>query len=64
MPGTTGLIDITEIVGNNSQLGSQNFATAFGAIIAVALGILVGTMVVTAAAITHQHMGRPIFQRG
>ena len=51
VPGTIGLIGITELVGDNPEAGSENLGTALVAIPAVALGILVGTMVVRAARI-------------
>jgi len=51
VPGTLGLIGITELVGENPEAGTQNLSTALVAIPAVALGILVGTMVVRAARI-------------
>lgn len=46
VPGTIGLIGITELVGNNSALGTQNVLATLAAIPSVALGILVGTMTV------------------
>ena len=61
VPGTIGLIGITELVGNNSELGSVNFAAAFEGVISVALGILVGTMIVRAARVAR---GRPRLPRG
>jgi uncharacterized membrane protein YjjP (DUF1212 family) len=45
VPGAIGLIGITEIVGDNADAGSANFGRALVSIPAVALGILVGTMV-------------------
>jgi uncharacterized membrane protein YjjP (DUF1212 family) len=60
VPGTIGLIGITEIVGDNSQAGSANLGTALVAIPAVALGILVGTMIVRATRIA----ARTTFARG
>ena len=48
VPGAIGLIGIAEIVGDNTEAGTENVATALAAIPAVALGILVGTMVVRA----------------
>jgi hypothetical protein len=48
VPGTIGLIGITEIAGDNTEAGTENLATALAAIPAVALGILVGTLVVRA----------------
>jgi uncharacterized membrane protein YjjB (DUF3815 family) len=46
VPGTIGLIGITELVGDNAEAGSENLATALTSIPSVALGILVGTMIV------------------
>jgi uncharacterized membrane protein YjjP (DUF1212 family) len=51
VPGTIGLIGITELVGNNAEQGSANFGAALVSIPSVALGILVGTMAVQAARI-------------
>jgi uncharacterized membrane protein YjjP (DUF1212 family) len=48
VPGTIGLIGITEIVGQNAEVGQANFGAALVSIPAVALGILVGTMIVRA----------------
>jgi uncharacterized membrane protein YjjP (DUF1212 family) len=48
VPGTIGLIGITELVGANSEAGSANLGSALVSIPAVALGILVGTMIVRA----------------
>jgi uncharacterized membrane protein YjjB (DUF3815 family) len=66
VPGTIGLIGITELVGENPEAGSQNLGTALVAIPAVALGILVGTMVVRAVRIamrTHIVNRRPSLPR-
>jgi uncharacterized membrane protein YjjP (DUF1212 family) len=57
VPGTIGLIGITELVGDNSKHGSENFAAAFEGVISVALGILVGTMIVRAARILMRRGG-------
>jgi uncharacterized membrane protein YjjP (DUF1212 family) len=46
VPGAIGLIGITEIVGENAEAGTTNLARALVSIPSVALGILVGTMVV------------------
>ncbi len=48
VPGTIGLIGITELVGDNHQAGTENFLAALEATGSVALGILVGTMIVRA----------------
>ena len=66
VPGTIGLIGITELVGDNREAGWQNLGTALVAIPAVALGILVGTMVVRAVRIamrTHLVKRRPSVPR-
>ena len=49
MPGTIGLIGITELVSESStQTGIENFVGALVATASVALGILVGTLFVGA----------------
>jgi uncharacterized membrane protein YjjB (DUF3815 family) len=58
VPGTLGLIGMTEIVGDNRDAGSENLATALAAIPSVALGILVGTMIVRAARAATRHDSR------
>jgi len=56
VPGTFGLIGITEIVGNNAQLGTQNLVAALTSIPSIALGVLVGTMTVRAVRVArHRH---------
>ena len=52
VPGAIGLIGITEIVGDNAEAGFENFLRALVSVPSIALGILVGTMVVRAAAST------------
>ena len=49
VPGALGLIGITEIVGAKADVGSENFVSALVSVPSIALGILVGTMVVRAA---------------
>jgi uncharacterized membrane protein YjjB (DUF3815 family) len=51
VPGTIGLIDGTELVENNTEAASANRGATLAAIPSVALGILVGTMIVRAARI-------------
>jgi uncharacterized membrane protein YjjP (DUF1212 family) len=48
VPGAIGLIGITEIVGENADAGTDNFLGALVSIPLVALGILVGTMILRA----------------
>jgi uncharacterized membrane protein YjjP (DUF1212 family) len=49
VPGAIGLIGITEIVGENAEAGSENFLSALVSVPSIALGILVGTMIVRAS---------------
>ena len=49
VPGALGLIGITEIVGAKADVGSENFVSALVSVPSIALGILVGTMLVRAA---------------
>ena len=48
VPGAIGLIGVTEIIGASAGAGSEHFVTALVSIPSIALGILVGTMVVRA----------------
>jgi uncharacterized membrane protein YjjP (DUF1212 family) len=43
VPGATGLIGVTELVGTNSRLGPSNFTTMMVTVLAIALGVLLGT---------------------
>ena len=57
VPGIIGLIGFTELVGNNSQLATQNLASTVLSIPSVALGILVGTMTVRGNRLArHEHL--------
>jgi uncharacterized membrane protein YjjP (DUF1212 family) len=49
VPGTLGLIGITELVGKDPEHGFANLIAALAAIPAIALGVLFGTMIVRAA---------------
>jgi uncharacterized membrane protein YjjB (DUF3815 family) len=52
VPGAIGLIGITEIVGDSAEAGFENFLRALVSVPSIALGILVGTMVVRAVGAT------------
>lgn len=57
VPGTIGLIGITEIVGSNHKAGTENLVAALASIPSVALGVLVGSMIVHAARVAqHQRV--------
>jgi uncharacterized membrane protein YjjP (DUF1212 family) len=58
VPGAIGLIGITEIVGENADAGTENFVSALVSIPSVALGILVGTMIVRAGRATRVVVSR------
>jgi uncharacterized membrane protein YjjP (DUF1212 family)/uncharacterized membrane protein YjjB (DUF3815 family) len=45
VPGATGLIGLTEIIGIDRQSGGHDFASALLAIMSIALGVLVATSV-------------------
>ena len=49
VPGTIGLIGITELVGDSTESGTDHFLNGLIATGSVALGILVGTMIVRSA---------------
>jgi hypothetical protein len=49
LPGTLGLIGITELFGDEAEAGSENFASALIATGSVGLGVLVGVMGMRAA---------------
>jgi hypothetical protein len=55
---TIGLIGVTQLVGNNSELAAQNILSTVVSIPSVALGILVGTLAVRGVRIVR---GRRIF---
>jgi hypothetical protein len=48
VPGAVGLIGIAEIVGENADAGSEHFVRALVSVPSIALGVLVGTMIVRA----------------
>ena len=43
VPGAIGLIGVTELVGADRELGSQDLATTFVTIFSTALGVLIGS---------------------
>lgn len=43
VPGAAGLLSATEIVGTESSLGSGEFVDVLSAVMAIALGVLIGT---------------------
>jgi uncharacterized membrane protein YjjB (DUF3815 family) len=58
VPGAIGLIGITEIVGDNAEAGTENLGRALASIPSVALGVLVGTMIVRWIAAVTARRGR------
>ena len=42
VPGSAGLIGVTEIVGTGSTLGIDDFSSALGTVMSIALGVLIG----------------------
>lgn len=49
VPGATGLIGVTAIVGTGSRLGPADFTATMVTVLAIALGVLLGTAAVRAA---------------
>jgi uncharacterized membrane protein YjjP (DUF1212 family) len=45
VPGATGLLDITQLVGTNPALGLANFVSTFVTVISITLGVLLGSAV-------------------
>lgn len=43
IPGAAGLIGVTEMIGIDSSLGAPDLVAALGAIVAISLGVLMGT---------------------
>jgi uncharacterized membrane protein YjjB (DUF3815 family) len=58
MPGTIGLVGVTELVGSHSQLGTQNLVATLATIPSVALGVLVGTMTVRGVKVAQHDTAR------
>ena len=57
-PGAIGLIGITEIV-ENTDAGSENLLSALVSVPSIALGVLVGTMVVRAGRVLRDRSRSP-----
>jgi uncharacterized membrane protein YjjP (DUF1212 family) len=45
VPGATGLLDITQLVGVNTALGIDSFVSTLVTVMAIALGVLLGTAI-------------------
>lgn len=55
VPGAAGLIGVTAIVGTNSRLGPSDFTATMVTVLAIALGVLIGTAAVRAT--SYMHLG-------
>jgi hypothetical protein len=55
VPGSLGLVGLTQIVAENGQAGMQSFGDMTFSIVAIALGVMVGTAIV-------QPFGTPLGQ--
>jgi uncharacterized membrane protein YjjB (DUF3815 family) len=58
VPGATGLIGVTQIIGSGGQIPLVAMRDLFGAIMAIALGVLIGT-----AAYRSTHAGARLITR-
>ena len=45
VPGATGLIGVTQIIGGGGQVPLSVFRDTFGAIVAISLGVLIGSAI-------------------
>jgi uncharacterized membrane protein YjjB (DUF3815 family) len=54
VPGATGLIGVTAIVGTNSRLAPSSFTSTMMTVLAIALGVLLGTAAVRATTEVHR----------
>jgi uncharacterized membrane protein YjjB (DUF3815 family) len=57
VPGTLGLIGLTELAGNASGAGLRDLAATVVSIFAVAVGVLCGTLLLTGATATGRFVG-------
>jgi uncharacterized membrane protein YjjB (DUF3815 family) len=57
VPGALGLIGITQLAGDVSAVGTNQLVATAASIFAVAIGVLAGTQVLTAAAVTRVWLG-------
>jgi uncharacterized membrane protein YjjB (DUF3815 family) len=59
VPGALGLIGVTEYIAAGPMLGVQNFLGTLGAMVAIALGVLCGYLLVDAVKPVYRHAVRP-----
>jgi uncharacterized membrane protein YjjB (DUF3815 family) len=59
VPGALGLIGITQLAGDVSSVGTNQLVATAASIFAVAIGVLAGTQLLTAAAVTRAWLRDP-----
>ncbi len=59
VPGALGLIGLTEYIASGPVLGVQNFLGTLGAMVAIAVGVLCGYLLVDAVKPLYRHAVRP-----
>ena len=59
VPGALGLIGVTEYIASGPMLGVQDFLGTVGAMIAIAVGVLCGYLLVDAVKPVYRHTVRP-----
>ena len=59
VPGALGLIGVTEYIASGPELGVQDFLGTVGAMIAIAIGVLCGYLLVDSVSPLYRHAVRP-----
>jgi uncharacterized membrane protein YjjB (DUF3815 family) len=62
VPGALGLIGLTEYIASGPELGAQSLLGTLGAMVAIALGVLCGYLLMDALRPLYSHIARPRHQ--
>jgi uncharacterized membrane protein YjjP (DUF1212 family) len=62
VPGALGLIGLTEYIASGPELGAQSLLGTLGAMVAIALGVLCGYLLMDAVRPLYSHIARPRHQ--
>jgi len=62
VPGAIGLIGLTEYIASGTELAVQNFLGTLGAMVAIAVGVLCGYLLVDAVRPLYRHAVRPALE--
>lgn len=58
VPGAAGLIGVTEIVGTDAALGTNDFSAAINTVFSITLGVLIGTSIYNSTRLSMNHWRR------